>query len=281
MGSNELECDGRSLFEPGESPDKPSISSESIRGHGIGFAGATDGAMEMWELDEASCRVRGVYRDYAASGFAERWNPSHIGNRMMVEERHAATRALLAAAGFHPLGQFDILEIGCGGGDNLAMLVAEGADPERTVGIDIFVPALAEARRRLPGCRLFPADAGVFSLGPGSVDLILLHTVISSVREESAMNAIAARAIEMLRPGGAVLWYDFFIKNPLNRHTRPIGARTIRRLFPGFALDLRTITLLPPLSRRLTPRTAWLYPRLSRFTLLRGHYFGLLRAPRL
>lgn len=83
----------------------------------------------------------------------------------------------------------------------------------------------------------------------------------------------------MLRPGGAVLWYDFFIKNPRNPHTRPIRKATLQSYFPEFDIELKTLTLFPPLARRLGPLTPMLYPALASLPFLRGHYLGLLSAP--
>jgi hypothetical protein len=84
----------------------------------------------------------------------------------------------------------------------------------------------------------------------------------------------------VLKTGGAVLWYDFFLPNPYNKATRPVGAGALRRYFPGFRHVLGTLTLLPPLARRLGPLTSVLYPVLGKVPALRSHHFGLLVKPR-
>jgi SAM-dependent methyltransferase len=224
-------------------------------------------------------RVCSVYAGYAASGAAERWNIRRAGNRYMIEERNAAGRRLLREAGLDPLHRLDILEIGCGDGANLAMLVEEGADPARIIGIDIFPPSVAAARLRLPRVRLEVADASSFCLGPASVDLVILYTVFSSIRDDRVREAISARITKMVRPGGSVLWYDFFIKNPRNPHTRAIPLAEIRRHFGSFEIHVERITLFPPIARLLGPGAAWLYPILAGVPLLRGHYLGLFRRP--
>ena len=81
----------------------------------------------------------------------------------------------------------------------------------------------------------------------------------------------------VLRVGGGVLWYDFRFNNPANRNVRGMGRRSIIRLFPNFELRLQSLTLLPPLARRLGPLTSVLYPALARLPFLRTHWLGLLK----
>lgn len=80
----------------------------------------------------------------------------------------------------------------------------------------------------------------------------------------------------VLKPGGAIVWYDFIYNNPSNPHVRGISHTAIQKLFPQFRLILHKITLLPPLARRLGPFTPYLYPLLAAIPWFRTHYLGLL-----
>jgi hypothetical protein len=91
---------------------------------------------------------------------------------------------------------------------------------------------------------------------------------------------VAREACRVLKPGGAVLWYDFRYNNPWNPHVRGITRQQIHQLFPGLEMDLRTITLLPPLARHLGRMTPILYPLLAAIPPLRTHYLGLLIKPK-
>jgi hypothetical protein len=73
-----------------------------------------------------------------------------------------------------------------------------------------------------------------------------------------------------------VLWYDFRYDNPRNPNVRGITKRHVEALFPGFYMCLHTITLLPPLARRLGRLTPVLYPVLIAIPPLRTHYLGVL-----
>jgi SAM-dependent methyltransferase len=224
-------------------------------------------------------RLRTVYANYGQDGPGGRWNARHLGNRLMLEERATATLGMLRHAGLWPLDRLDVLEIGCGAGGNLALLVSEGADPRRLHGVDVMPELVAAGREQLPSVDLRVADARTFSLGQRSVDLILVHTVFSSILDDAVIEAIVSNIRDMLRPNGAVLWYDFFLKNPRNPHTRAMTKAKIRCIFKDFRIELQRITLLPPLARNLGPLTRLLYPSLARLLFLDGHYLGLLFAP--
>jgi hypothetical protein len=83
----------------------------------------------------------------------------------------------------------------------------------------------------------------------------------------------------VLRPGGAVLWYDFRYGNPRNPNVRGLRRAEIAALFPGFDERLELVTLMPQLARRLGRITSVAYPALARLRPLRTHYVGLLIKP--
>jgi hypothetical protein len=79
-----------------------------------------------------------------------------------------------------------------------------------------------------------------------------------------------------VRPGGHILWYDFFVRRPGNSDVVAISRSEIRALFPGYPVTLGRATLAPPLCRLLASRaelSCWL---LERIPFLRFHYLGLI-----
>jgi SAM-dependent methyltransferase len=94
------------------------------------------------------------------------------------------------------------------------------------------------------------------------------------------MEAAAAREIgRVLRPGGWLIWFDLRYDNPSNPAVHGIDRRRLGRLFPRWAEEIRSCTVLPPLARRLGPTTPVLYPLLEAVPLLRSHLIGRLRCP--
>lgn len=240
----------------------------------------TPGPARRRPADEIA-RVRRVYHEYAARGRgAAEWAPDHPGNRIMVDERTRVLGSLLAESGRLPLGERRVLDLGCGDGEVLAGLVRWGAVPHRLVGVDVRPDAVALAHARLPHLHFDLADATALPYRDASFDLALAFTVFTSILDDGVAREAAGEVARVLRPGGAVVWYDFRVGNPRNRHVRGMSRRRLSMLFPGWRATLRLVTLLPPLTRRLRFLTPVLYTVLAALPPLRTHWVGLLERPR-
>jgi hypothetical protein len=82
-----------------------------------------------------------------------------------------------------------------------------------------------------------------------------------------------------LRPGGAVLWYDFTFDNPANRDVRGLPPARVRALFPRARITSRRVTLAPPIARRLCRVHPALYA-LFDIPLLRTHLLAWISKPK-
>ncbi len=223
-------------------------------------------------------RIKRTYQGYAESGKFATWSTSNAGNIYAYRERQAALSTLLYTYGFMPLTHRHILDVGCGMGGILANFVQWGADPDHLVGIDLLEERIALAKKRHPNLRFELANAERLQFEDQSFDLVLYFTVFSSILDDAMAYNVAAEGARMLKSGGAVIWYDFRYPS-YNQNTRPMRRQDIQRLFPGFTLHLRSITLAPPISRRLGRLTNLLYPSLTVIPLLRTHYLGLIIKP--
>lgn len=223
-------------------------------------------------------RLREVYRDYEARGLSTtRWGEQNRGNRAIMAERRRVMRGLLDSHGLLPLGDRELLEVGCGSGHVLAGMQDLGASPERLHGVDLLPGRVESARRDHPGLDVREANAEQLPFADGSFDLVMLFVVFSSILDEAMQQNVARECARVLRSGGHVLWYDFRYDNPSNAHVRGVSRRELQRLFPGFGLDLRTLTVVPQVVRRLGPLTEVAYPLLAAVPPLRTYYMGLLR----
>jgi len=194
-----------------------------------------------------------------------------------IQERHWATLRLLRRYGFHPLGDYRLLDVGCGDGRTLRQFVQWGARPERLAGIDLRADAIRHATALAPQMDLRCGPATELPWPDASFDIVCQHTVFTSILDESQREKVAAEMDRVLRGGGVILWYDFMYNNPSNPNVRGVKKKELRALFPGFALHLRRITLAPPLARWLPGAILpVLYPLLNATLLLRTHYLGLL-----
>jgi SAM-dependent methyltransferase len=208
-----------------------------------------------------------------------RWAGRNAGNRAIGRERVRVLQGVLRDHGLLPLAGRDILDVGCGAGRALAELLRWGASRDTLHGIDLLPVEVERARRTLPGVDVCEGNAEQLPFDDASFDVVTLFTVFTSILDDDMQRNVAREVHRVVRPGGSVAWYDFRVANPYNRNVRGMSRAAIRRLFPGWALDLRPLTLLPPLARRLGPATPVLYPALTRLPFLLTHYAGLVTRP--
>ena len=222
-------------------------------------------------------RIARAYQDLEARA-GSRWDPRNRGNQMILAERRRWTQLLLDQAGLMPLRERMVLEVGSGGGGELAWLRELGAAPERLVGVDLLPDRVAAARHAYPELRFEVANAEHMEFADESFDLVLALTVFSSILDQAMARNVAAEMTRVLRSGGAVLWYDARFDSLSNPSVKAVPASRIKELFPALRAELHSVTLMPPLARRLGPLTG-LYPALAAIPALRSHLMGLLRKP--
>ena len=200
------------------------------------------------------------------------YNPLRPEVYLAAQERHRRIAQGLVRHFGMDVGGLRALEVGCGAGGNLLELIALGFRPEHLIGNDLLPERIAVARERLPAAvTLLPGDALALDVAPGSLDIVYQSTVFSSILDAGFRAALAQRMWEWLRPGGAVLWYDFAFDNPANRDVRGVKPAEIRRLFPRGTVHARSVTLAPPIARQLAPVHPILYTLANAITLLRTH----------
>lgn len=225
-------------------------------------------------------RLKNVYQSYRERGVAHRlWSNKNSGNQAIRYERMRVLQRLLHSAGFMPLTERVILDVGCGDGSVLASLCAWGALPGNLYGIDLLPTNIEAAQKDYPNLWFQQSNAEELNFDDQTFDLVLFFTVFSSILDPSMARHMASEAQRVLKPGGAVAWYDFRYHNLFNTHTQPMTYEKIQTLFFDFAFHLRTVTLLPPLARRLGRLTPLLYSALCTLPFLRTHHVGLLIKP--
>lgn len=224
-----------------------------------------------------------IERRYAkrrSAGMRDLYDPILRCNALWKAELYVETAALLHSwlGQSRKLGQCAILEIGCGAGDNLLDMIRLGAEPTHLFANELLPERLASARRRLPqGVTFFPGDALGADIAAESIDLALQFTVFSSILNHPTRRMIAERIWSWLKPGGAMLSYDFVYDNPGNPDVAKLTVAELRDLFPGGVIEVRRVTLAPPIARRVAPISPTLFSFLNLFPFLRSHALCLIR----
>lgn len=172
----------------------------------------------------------------------------------------------------HDLGS--VVEVGAGEGQNLRWAREMGA---RSVsGVDLLEARATQAARRCTP--VLVADGRALPYASAAADSVIVSTLLSSVLAPADRRRIAAEIGRVLRPGGALLFYDFDRPSPFNRDVRPVSRRELRELFPTWPATFRRTTLAPPIARRLlwhpVARAA-----LELVPLLRTHLAAVLVRP--
>ncbi len=181
------------------------------------------------------------------------------------------------ADGIFPLESKHILDVGCGSGSWLHDLEPWGATRACLHGIDLGDQRVAAAQVLLPGADIRQGDATALPWPDEHFDVVHQSTVFTSVLDALVKEQIAREMMRVLKPGGAIVWFDFAWNNPWNASVRGIGRKEVARLFPGFTAKLRRVTLAPPLMRRIVPVTWFGASLLEATTLLNSHLLGTLR----
>ncbi len=221
--------------------------------------------------------VRQRYRRREQMIPAGRYSHFNPGSLFLYQQRERDLLNLLKREGLSHLSGLKVLDLGCGHGMWLCDLVRYGARPADLAGTDIIGERLESARALSPNMLLALADGAGLPFRAGSFDLVLQATVMTSVLDPEVRRRMAREMLRVLKPGGAVIWYDFRYDNPWNRDVNGIRIGTIRELFPACRIAMRTTTLLPPLARALAPAGRWWCELLSLLPPFRTHYIGTIR----
>jgi SAM-dependent methyltransferase len=239
------------------------------------------GAMtiEVKEADEAAGvraryarRQSDVWRDHAL-------NPAVL---LATQERQRAIAELFLRMGWLDLEGVRLLEVGCGTGCNLLDFLRLGFRPEHLQGIELLTASVEWARRDLPvSVRITQGDAAaaVGAVPEASQDIVFQSTVFTSLLDDEFQQRLADRMWQWLRPGGGILWYDFTVSNPRNPDVRGVPVTRIRQLFPHGKIQMRRLTLAPPVARAVTRLHPTLYTVLNSIIWLRTHVLVWIEKP--
>jgi ubiquinone/menaquinone biosynthesis C-methylase UbiE len=221
-----------------------------------------------------------ITQAYARRRGDTRYSVFDAGHLFMVQDRERRVLAALRRLGWDSVHGRRILDLGCGTAPWLRMFVQWGADPSDLAGIDLQTGRVVAARARCPaGVGLGVGSAASLPFADGSFDLVLQATVFSSILEPALQAAVAREMGRVVRPGGAILWYDMRVDNPWNRDVRGLSRARVRALFPGWAASFRSITLAPPLVRRMAPRSWLACAALDMIPFLRTHWLATIVRP--
>jgi len=215
---------------------------------------------------------RAVAERYARRTADDRYSLMRPDVWHTVQERQRAMLRLFARQGLNDLSAVRLMEVGCGAGGNLLELLRAGVRPEHLSGVELLPDRVEAARAVLPPTVvLHLGDALALDVPPASLDVVFVSTVFSSLLDDVFQQRLAEALWRWLRPGGAVLWYDFTVNNPRNPDVRGVPLSRVRALFPHGRVTASRLTLAPPIARAVTRFHPSLYTLFNILPLLRTH----------
>jgi SAM-dependent methyltransferase len=164
--------------------------------------------------DEEDAEVRRIRRAYEGRDGRPARHPAIAdAYRLVNADRLARMRSTIErVADDRP----QILDVGCGGGFDLAYWLSLGWPPERLAGVDLVESRIAAAANRCPGVDLRLTSGSELPFAADSFDVATAVTVFSSVLDPSVRRRLFVEMRRVVRPGGSILVYDFVIRNPRN-----------------------------------------------------------------
>jgi SAM-dependent methyltransferase len=235
---------------------------------------------EVQALAQRYARREVVAQALAASDSVDRYSLLQPDVWQTVQERQRVMLRMLAARGWFDLASRRLLEVGCGAGGNLLEFLRMGFVPQNVTGLELLRPRYAQARQVLPqALRLHLGDARQAQIADESHDLVVQATVFSSLLDDDYQQQLADAMWRWVKPGGAVLWYDFTVDNPRNIDVRGVPLRRMRALFPGAVIEARRVTLAPPIARSVCALHPALYTVFNGLPVLRTHLLAWLGKP--
>jgi ubiquinone/menaquinone biosynthesis C-methylase UbiE len=202
-------------------------------------------------------------------------------NEATLYSMHSLERNLLALLKRHEftsLSEKKILDVGCGSGGFLRRFLDYRASPGNLYGIDLMAQRIEDARRLHPGINWCVGSAHKLPYADASFDLVMSFVMFSSILDESLRQKIVAEMWRVLKPGGLILFYDFMYAHPHNQAVAGISQHNAKQLFskPGVRYDFRRITLAPPISRIMAPRSCWLANTLELCKIFNTHLIAII-----
>jgi len=224
--------------------------------------------------------TRAVAERYARRAAGNLYSPLRPEVWQGLQERQRAMLRRFKAAGIADLAPLRVTEVGCGDGGNLLELLRLGARPEHLTGLELLPERHAAARHALPAAStVWLGDATQAPVAPGSQDIVLQSTVFSSLLDDAFQQRLASAMWQWLKPGGAVIWYDFTVNNPRNPDVRGVPLARVQALFPHGRITTRRVTLAPPISRLVCRVHPAAYGLVNTLPWLRTHVLCWIAKP--
>ena len=203
------------------------------------------------------------YREYAARKGANRNNL--LQNPEVLFQNLAQEAAVIRALRSVHLDtrRARILDVGCGEGDSLWLLLRLGFLPENLFGVDLLEDRIRKAKETNPLVSLECADATRLRFQNDSFDLVTETMMFLQITDDDTAKRIASEMIRVTKPGGILLVSDWRYSKPGSREFKGVSRRRLDNLYEfGKRTEVCGVfrgALVPPLGRFLSKNFPFAY----------------------
>jgi len=175
-----------------------------------------------------------------------------------------------------------VLDVGCGDGDSLWILLRLGFEPSNLSGVDIQEDKILQAKAKNPLVNFGCANATSLAFLNDTFDISMESMMFLQLTEDDIARQIASEMIRVTKPGGILLVSDWRYSRPGRGEFKGVSRRRIADLYQvGRRTDVcRTFrgSLVPPLGRLLSRYLSSAYFVVQAlFPFVAGHTITVLR----
>jgi ubiquinone/menaquinone biosynthesis C-methylase UbiE len=175
-----------------------------------------------------------------------------------------------------------VLDVGCGDGDSVWILLRLGFEPANLFGVDIQEDKILQAKAINPLMKFECADATSLVFDDDTFDMAMESMMFLQLTEDDIARRIALEMIRVTKPGGILLVSDWRYSKPGSDEFKGVSPRRIADLYQvGTRTEVcRTFRgpLVPPVGRFLSKYFSPAYFAIhALFPFLAGHVITVLR----
>lgn len=207
------------------------------------------------------------------------YSPLNISAFYMIQMRQRKFRKIFAEKFPQGCKNIKLLEIGCGEGQWLAEFATFGFRFANFAGIELDSKRAQIATERIPTADIRHGTASDLPWKDKTFDIVFQSTVFTSVLDMTERKKIASEMMRVCKADGFILWYDFIYNSPSNLNVRGVKKREIVELFSPWICEFRSVTLAPPIARKLVP-ISWFAAEFieTLFPFLRTHIIAIIKS---
>ena len=231
--------------------------------------------------ENENTRLRSAYQRRWEKGSDRRHSFFHRDVLLRIHQQEKILLKFLARTIGTNLADKRLLDVGCGTGPVLLAMLRYGFQPQNCFGIDPLPEQIEHAKKRFPNITFACCSAENIPFEKNSFHLVTLFTCLSSILDSDIRRTVCRQAFDALRPGGWLIIYDFRVNNPSNPDVQAVTFKELIDYFPHADRISKTLTLAPPLARRIARFSMPLCSALTALPFLRTHRLTAFQKPSL